>query len=31
LSQVDHLALVELPLEQVREQFGVVPLANPSV
>jgi hypothetical protein len=30
LSQVDHLALVELPLEQVREQFGVVPLADPT-
>jgi hypothetical protein len=31
LSQVDHLALVELPLDQVREQFNVVPLARPVV
>jgi hypothetical protein len=29
LSQIDHLALVELPLDQVREQFNVVPLAHP--
>ncbi|HWF21778.1 MAG TPA: hypothetical protein VG226_06515 [Acidimicrobiales bacterium] len=29
LSQVDHLALAELPLEQVRKQFNVVPLAHP--
>jgi hypothetical protein len=31
LSQVDHLALVELPLDQVREQFHVVPLAHPLI
>ena len=31
LSQVDHLALVELPLSQVRDQFNVVPLAHPVV
>jgi hypothetical protein len=31
LSQVDHLALVELPLDQVRERFNVVPLAHPVV
>jgi hypothetical protein len=31
LSQVDHLALVELPLDQVREQFNVVPLAHPLI
>ena len=31
LSQVDHLALAELPLEQVRKQFNVVPLAHPVV
>jgi hypothetical protein len=31
LSQVDHMALVELPLDQVREQFNVVPLACPVV
>lgn len=29
LSQVDHLALAELPLDQVREQCHVVPLAHP--
>jgi hypothetical protein len=31
LSQIDHLALVEMPLDQVREQFNVVPLAHPMV
>jgi hypothetical protein len=31
LSQVDHMALVGLPLGQVREQFNVVPLAHPVV
>jgi hypothetical protein len=31
LSQVDHLAMVHLPLEQVRAQFNVVPLAHPVV
>jgi hypothetical protein len=31
LSQLDHLALVELPLQQVRDQLGVVPLAHPVV
>lgn len=31
LSQVDHLDLVEVPLEQVREQFNVVPLEHPMV
>jgi hypothetical protein len=31
LSQVDHLTLVDLPLEQIREQFNVVPLEHPMV
>ncbi len=31
LSQIDHLALVEMPLDQVRAQFNVVPLAHPMV
>jgi ubiquinone biosynthesis protein Coq4 len=30
LSQVDHLAIAERPLDQVREQFNVVPLAHPT-
>jgi len=29
LSQVDHLALVELPLDRVRKQFNVIPLGAP--
>lgn len=28
LSQVDHLSIAHLPLEQVREQFSVVPLKS---
>jgi hypothetical protein len=31
LSQLDHLAMVHLPLEDVRAQFNVVPLAHPIV
>lgn len=31
LSQVDHLALVEVPLSDVRERFNVVPLEHPMV
>jgi hypothetical protein len=31
LSQLDHLAMVHLPLEEVRVQFNVVPLAHPIV
>jgi hypothetical protein len=31
LSQLDHLALVALPLEEVRRRFNVVPLADPVV
>ena len=31
LSQVDHLALVEMDLDEVRRQFNVVPLAHPMV
>ncbi len=31
LSQVDHLAIAALPLEQVRTQFNVVPQAHPMV
>jgi hypothetical protein len=31
LSQVDHLALVSLPLEQVRRQFNIIPLSKPLV
>jgi hypothetical protein len=30
LSQVDHLALVERPLEELREQFNVVPFVSPT-
>jgi hypothetical protein len=29
LSQVDHLSIAHLPLEQVRERFSVVPLQSP--
>ena len=29
LSQVDHLAIAGLPLDQVRERFNVVPLLHP--
>jgi hypothetical protein len=28
-STADHLSMVELPLEQVRERFGVPPLSSP--
>jgi hypothetical protein len=28
LSQVDHLSIAHLPLEQVRERFSVVPLQS---
>ncbi len=31
LSQVDHLAIVERPLSDVRTQFNVIPLAHPVV
>ena len=30
LSQLDHLSLVALPLEEVRRRFSVLPLAQPS-
>jgi ubiquinone biosynthesis protein Coq4 len=29
LPQIDHLALAEVPLSQIRAQFNVVPLAHP--
>jgi hypothetical protein len=29
LPQIDHLALANVPLSQIREQFNVVPLARP--
>ncbi len=31
LSQLDHLALVERPLEELREEFNVVPLVPPTL
>jgi hypothetical protein len=31
LSQLDHLALAHLPLEEIRQQHNVVPLVHPSV
>jgi ubiquinone biosynthesis protein Coq4 len=31
LPQIDHLALADVPLSQVRDQFNVVPLARPMV
>lgn len=31
LSQVDHLAIAEWPLEEVRRRFNVIPLAHPVV
>jgi hypothetical protein len=31
LSQVDHLALAGVPLDEIRERFSVVPLATPVV
>jgi ubiquinone biosynthesis protein Coq4 len=31
LSQIDHLAVADQPLDQIRRQFNVIPLAHPVV
>lgn len=31
LSQIDHLAIAEHPLDEIRDQFNVIPLAHPVV